>query len=72
MSRWGGRLIFKTRIQERFSAISWMDHATRSMIRMSSVNVAVWFSLSTFLSIGQTLPSPVIVPLDPWALSCVS
>ncbi|OXM75581.1 hypothetical protein C364_06992 [Cryptococcus neoformans Bt63] len=48
------------------------DHATRSMIRMSSVNVAVWSLLSTFLSTGQTLPSPAIVPLDPWALSCVS
>ncbi|OWZ51905.1 hypothetical protein C368_05579, partial [Cryptococcus neoformans 125.91] len=31
MSRWRDRHIFKTRIQERFSIISWMDHVTRSM-----------------------------------------
>ncbi|OWZ67163.1 hypothetical protein AYX14_05774 [Cryptococcus neoformans] len=69
MSRWRGWLIFKMRIQERFSIISWMDHATRSMIRMSSMNMAVWSSLSTFLSTGQPHPSPAIIPLDPWALS---
>ncbi|OXG28387.1 hypothetical protein C360_05801 [Cryptococcus neoformans Bt15] len=72
MSRWRGRFIFKTRIQGRFSIISWMDHATRSMIMVSSVNVAVWSLSSTSLSTGQTPPSSAIVPLDPWALSLLS
>lgn len=56
----------------RFSATSWTDHATRSIITMSSANVAVWSLPLTSLSTGQTPRSPAIVLFDPWALLCVS